>query len=92
MGTDEGAFQIFYATTGEASEPGPKFATLEEALQHAARNKDRRCDVRLPDGKWYAKQETVGIATLEAAADEAIASIEWMKSGPSRTSGKRNKD
>jgi hypothetical protein len=90
--SDEGGFQIFYVSDGEASEPGPRFTTLAAALDHAKLDASRRCDIRLPNGGWYGRQKTVGATAgeegdVERARKIAAAARQeagWMEKGPGR--------
>ncbi len=82
-------FQVFYGAPPAQRQQGPSFETLQEALDHvASKVGEEACDIRLPDGRWYAKQSTVlqqqepGSAGSQAAADE----VAWMRSRPSRSS------
>ncbi len=84
-------YRLFYVRDDGDKVEGPSFDTLQAAIS-AAREENRRCDVLLPSGEWYGKQETQRIdmatdidddtrARLEANANKAV---EWMKSRPSR--------
>ena len=90
-----GFFRVYYvseapgASAKEQRRPGPSFPTLQEALEHVTNMVGEvSCDIRMPDGRWYAKQSTVlqpldpGGKAAEAAAEE----VDWMRSRPSRTS------
>jgi len=84
-------YRLFYVQDDGDKIEGPSFETLEAALS-MARDEDERCDILLPSGDWYGKQETQRIDTstdidaetrarLEANANKAVA---WMRSRPSR--------
>lgn len=80
-------FKVFYVVEGGKPEPGPEFATLEEAQRHA-RGAGRKCDILLPDGRWYARQSTVGVGESSDAPSDSIG---WMRGGPSRTTAARRR-
>jgi hypothetical protein len=84
-------YRLFLYRDGSEKEEGPSFGTLDEAVS-AARKSQSRCDILLPDGSWYGREQTVGIdlnrdldpetkAKLEQNANEVVS---WMKSRPSR--------
>lgn len=84
-------YRLFYVRDGGEKVEGRSFDTLQAALT-AAREDNERCDILLPSGAWYGKQETQRIDTSEDVDDETRArleanankAVEWMKSRPSR--------
>lgn len=87
-------YRLFFIRDGGDKQEGPSFETLEEALS-AARARAERCDILLPTGAWYGREETVGIDlkrdidedTRKKLEDNANKAVAWMKSRPSRNKG-----
>jgi hypothetical protein len=88
-------YRVYYVTAApeggskEQRRPGPSFATLEEAIEHVASMVGEvSCDIRLPDGRWYAKEKTMlqPVDPSSKAGKAAAEAVDWMKSRPSRSS------